>query len=503
MIITILREPDMGSVSLPVGTVVDMVPVLAAPLIASGEAVATPDATATVSVPSPGGGGTWGGIIGAIVDQADLAAELAARVSKSAPVFDGAIVTPANAMAALAIATDEPLNTKSISADSTLTFSGAPATANTWFSLHLINTDASPHVITIPSSYSMDLQAAITSFVIPASGRVNLTWRWDGSGYSVWGVPGALDNLSATTAPTVNDDAADGYAIGSRWTNTAADDTYECTDASLGAAVWKQTNNTATSDTAEADVASAGTTDIGAASSRSVRITGTTTITSFGTVAAGTQRDVRFAGSLTLTNSAGLSLPGGANFKTAPGDCADALSMGSGNWVIRSIRRAKGGKTVYNCGAISDVTTGGGSNQVSARINVPPYALAPEGFGILRVVIDRSGSTDTLVTSTRIGTQGQAFNAMTALCAINLTSTQVRFVLECLVLGNRADYSTVKAQVTGSTGDPTGAFTSANALTITLDTSAAAGWDFACGGNAGATDAYRVIGMEFEVSNPQ
>jgi hypothetical protein len=55
MKITILREPDMGSVSLPVGTVVDMAPTLAAPLIAAGQAVATPAATSTVSVPNNGG----------------------------------------------------------------------------------------------------------------------------------------------------------------------------------------------------------------------------------------------------------------------------------------------------------------------------------------------------------------------------------------------------------------------------------------------------------------
>jgi hypothetical protein len=52
------------------------------------------------------------------------------------------------------------------------------------------------------------------------------------------------------------------------------------------------------------DVASATTTDIGAAASGNVNITGTTTITGFGTVAAGTYRRVRFAGALTITHNA-------------------------------------------------------------------------------------------------------------------------------------------------------------------------------------------------------
>ena len=57
----------------------------------------------------------------------------------------------------------------------------------------------------------------------------------------------------------------------------------------------------AVNDAAYVDVASAGTCDIGAAASNNVRITGTTTITSLGSGAAGITRRVRFAGALTLT----------------------------------------------------------------------------------------------------------------------------------------------------------------------------------------------------------
>ena len=85
----------------------------------------------------------------------------------------------------------------------------------------------------------------------------------------------------------------------------------------------------------EVDVASAGTTDIGAAASNNVRITGTTTITSFGTAANGITRQLRFAAALTLTyNATSLILPGGANIIAAAGDTATAVSLGSGNWVV-------------------------------------------------------------------------------------------------------------------------------------------------------------------------
>ena len=50
-------------------------------------------------------------------------------------------------------------------------------------------------------------------------------------------------NLTATTAPTVDDDVTAGYSIGSRWIDVTADREYVCLDATDGAAVWTQTSN--------------------------------------------------------------------------------------------------------------------------------------------------------------------------------------------------------------------------------------------------------------------
>ena len=94
---------------------------------------------------------------------------------------------------------------------------------------------------------------------------------------------------------------------------------------------------------AEADVASATTTNIGAATTSKVRVTGTTTITAFDTVAAGITRTGRFAGALTLThNGTSLILPGGANITTAAGDTFEAVSLGSGNWLVYFYVKASG-----------------------------------------------------------------------------------------------------------------------------------------------------------------
>lgn len=103
-----------------------------------------------------------------------------------------------------------------------------------------------------------------------------------------------------------------------------------------------------------ADVASGSTTNIGAATTDKVRITGTTTITAFDTIAAGIRRTCYFAGALTLThNGTSLILPGAANITTAAGDSFEAISLGSGNWKVVWYQKANGQAVVSSGGASS------------------------------------------------------------------------------------------------------------------------------------------------------
>jgi hypothetical protein len=91
------------------------------------------------------------------------------------------------------------------------------------------------------------------------------------------------------------------------------------------------------------DVASNALTNIGAAASPYVQITGTTPILSFGLAPAGTRRFLTFAAVLTITyNPTTLITPGLVNITTAAGDRAEARSLGSGNWVIESIQPPSG-----------------------------------------------------------------------------------------------------------------------------------------------------------------
>lgn len=89
-----------------------------------------------------------------------------------------------------------------------------------------------------------------------------------------------------------------------------------------------------------ANLASATTTDIGAQNTSFLNITGTTTITGFGTNYNG-PRYLVFAGILTLTHSATLVCPGAANITTAANDAAIAIPI-TGGWQIVAYQKASG-----------------------------------------------------------------------------------------------------------------------------------------------------------------
>lgn len=87
-----------------------------------------------------------------------------------------------------------------------------------------------------------------------------------------------------------------------------------------------------------ADIASAATINLTTATGNYANITGTTNITAI-TLAQGYMRVVKFAGALTLTNSASLILPGGADIITAAGDTA--IFVGEAASVVRCVLYVK------------------------------------------------------------------------------------------------------------------------------------------------------------------
>jgi len=139
--------------------------------------------------------------------------------------------------------------------------------------------------------------------------------------------------------------------------------------------------------------------DLGAQTTDAIRITGTTTVTSFGTVAAGTARIVYFQGALTLThNATSLILPGAANITTAANDRLTALSLGSGNWIVTDYTKADGTPIAVganlnygtNPGAVvvgdSTVTSASGAGTAHS------YAWRIDGNEVLKVYAESDGA---------------------------------------------------------------------------------------------------------------
>ena len=147
---------------------------------------------------------------------------------------------------------------------------------------------------------------------------------------------------------------------------------------------------------AQVTLASAATVDIGAAASNSILITGTTTINSFGTAAAGILRMVEFQSSLTLTyNATSMQLPGAANITTQPGDVLFAYSKGGGNWKIVNYAAASG--AALNSSGVSRVqvfTTPGSFNfTVPAGVTQLKVTVTGGGGGGVNPTAGSAGGT--------------------------------------------------------------------------------------------------------------
>ena len=131
---------------------------------------------------------------------------------------------------------------------------------------------------------------------------------------------GATADAYETTL-TVTDPTADRTATIPNATGTFMFNVLEDTTPQLGGPL--DTNSQAVNESEGSSVASATTTNIWVTDGNTLHISGTTTITSFGTAPrVGAWRKVIFDGALTLTDGGNLNLPGGANITTAADDIA-------------------------------------------------------------------------------------------------------------------------------------------------------------------------------------
>lgn len=143
---------------------------------------------------------------------------------------------------------------------------------------------------------------------------------------------------------------------------------------------------------ARANVSSATTTDLGAATSTYLTITGTTTITGLGTANAGIWRNVLFEGALTLThNATSLIIPGAANITTAAGDVMDVVSEGSGNWRVLTYVRASGAPVKI---LDEDDMASDSASMVPSQQSVKAYINSVGGGGYVQVRDEKSSGTN-------------------------------------------------------------------------------------------------------------
>jgi hypothetical protein len=108
-------------------------------------------------------------------------------------------------------------------------------------------------------------------------------------------------------------------------------------------------------------IASATTTDLGTIASHNASVTGTTTITSFGSsaVTSAPFYFLTFAAALQLTyNGTSMVLPGGKSITTSAGDFAIALYRGSSNWTILDYVPASGTSLVpFAAGTLATIAS--------------------------------------------------------------------------------------------------------------------------------------------------
>lgn len=145
------------------------------------------------------------------------------------------------------------------------------------------------------------------------------------------------------------------------------------------------------------DIASASTVDLGNTVPMYLNITGTTTITSFGT-AVNRFRVVKFASVLTLThNSTSLVLPDSVNIKTKAGDIAIFVSDESGNWRCINYQRQTTNSPSFNVkdyGAVGD-----GSTDDTTAIQSAITACGTAGGGVVYFPKGSYKTTSTLTVS--------------------------------------------------------------------------------------------------------
>jgi hypothetical protein len=248
----------------------------------------------------------------------------------------------------------------------------------------LINGTASDVTITIPSCYSQAAGAQITTFVLKSNDvREILITKAD-----------ATQMIYGEQQPPANTGATFGA--------------YET-------------------------IAAGATVDLGTVTSLNVSLTGTATVTSFGTVHPVT-KFVTLAGSSNFTKSATMVIEGDDTFNGSPGDSFVARSTSAGNWRIDHISRADGENVsgfiptqTVTAGTTTALKNGKGKNvAINGNTAITGFGNAANGTTKFVVMINSptiahlgAGATGPITCPGSKDIQAQQGDTFTAVCESN------------------------------------------------------------------------------------
>lgn len=217
-----------------------------------------------------------------------------------------------------------------------------------------------------------------------------------------------------------------------------------------------------------ASITAASTTDICAAPSAYQTISGITPITSFGSnsnCVLGARKTIIFNSATPITyNATSLILPGQRSYTTAPGDMADLIYLGSGNWRVKDISKIDGTNVTNAAVALGTIQYGiygtvpansvYGMGQALVRSAVPDYFLAATRaqLGTLTAGNDTINSVaDTSGLGAGMPIEGVGIQPGTVITSVN--ATQINMSTTATVNGSQ----TVRVIIPGygSGGDST------------------------------------------------
>lgn len=220
------------------------------------------------------------------------------------------------------------------------------------------------------------------------------------------------------------------------------------------------------------DVASAATVTLAAAGTAHIRITGTTSISSFGTADEGTRVLIRFAAALTLVNGANLSCPGGVSMVVEPNAEIEAVALAGNVWVLFNYTSPalvfSGGRMGLNTSPLVDAllhlraAVGGGTWR--AAVENPTLGLGQarydfftavaNAFGILGIDQDAGGNASAILSTGAGVNLGIAISSghPTAPIAFRIGGTERMRVTPAGLLVNNAPVGIQRGAAVAATG---------------------------------------------------